>query len=53
MLVIMTVSLAGCSSKTIEFDFLDDMQAFLPNDLYYYEFDNAIYGEASEIYMVE
>lgn len=53
MLVIIFMSLAGCSSKTIKFDTPEDMQAALLDEFYYFEFDSEMFCEAKEISVIE
>jgi hypothetical protein len=53
LFVVIVLSLAGCGNKTINFDTLEDMQASLPDDFYFFDFDSEIFSEAKEISVIE
>lgn len=53
LFMVIFMSLAGCYSKTINFDTLEDMQATLSDDFYYFNVDSEMFGEAKDISMIE
>jgi len=49
VLVVILMSLTGCSIKTTEFDTLEEMQTTLFDDFYYFDLDSEMFGEAKDI----